>query len=461
MLPRASIALTAAVLVQGCGESESSPAHELEAAQATPEAPATAALAPSASAVVEEPAPAPCAKEPLRAATKPRFDPGASDEFLPRAAPAEVGLDGPAVDALIEGAERSGSDTLLVVKDGRVVVERQLTPKPGLIETRSITKGIAALAILALVADGKIRSLDVPLSEYFSEFTQGDKRAITLRHVMSHTSGLRHAATNADALNAQADRTAYARALPVITPPGTAFSYSNEATQLLSGVIERAAGEPADAFTFRRLLSPLGIRDYHWKKDRAGNVQTYYGLSLTARDMARVGMLISRRGQFGKLRLLPEALVRELFTPGGVYGGYGLCFWLDPQVTQRERLVAALPAPGFEPSALASLTDRTFASSEAYFVEAKKLLPLGPYVRLRTLHRERRGPLETAAGPASALIALGGLGQRLEVHPDADLVAVRQHRRRPGDDAREKQVTFREMQELVFRLKTSCSRERP
>ena len=78
------------------------------------------------------------------------------------------------------------------------------------------------------------------------------------------------------------------------------------------------------------------------------------------------------------------------------------------------------------------------------------------YARLRTLHRERKGSLETLPGQASALIALGGLGQRLEVHPAERLIAVRLHRRRPGDNEKEAQVTFRAMQELVYRLSPPC-----
>lgn len=397
----------------------------------------------------------PCVPLPGRPAKRPLFDPDLADDFVPRATPAQVGLDGALLDQLVDGAVRAQSDTLLLMKDDRLVIERELGTVRGPIETRSVTKGIAALGILALIADGAIPGLDVPLAHFFEEFSLGDKRAVTLRQVMNHTSGLRHSATDADALNAQGNRSAYARGLPVVVAPGTVFSYSNEATQLLSPIIERASGEAADVYLGHRVFEALGIRDVPWKRDRAGNVQTYYGLSLRARDLARIGALIVHGGLVGKRRVLPEALVGELFVPGVVYGGYGLCFWLDPRVAQRSDKRATLP-PGFDQAAFAELDGRSFSSSEAYFVELKKRVPEAQYVRLRTLHRERRGPLETLSGPASALISLGGLGQRLEVHPASKLVAVRQHRRQPGDDAREKLVTFREMQEHLFRIEASA-----
>jgi CubicO group peptidase (beta-lactamase class C family) len=267
---------------------------------------------------------------------------------------------------------------------------------------------------------------------------------------------LKHAAANADALNAQADRTAYARSLAVVDPPGTVFSYSNEATQLLSAIIQQKAGMPADAYVKQRIFEPLGIVDFTWKKDRAGNPQTYYGVSLTARGLARIGMLLLDEGSYAGKRVLPAELVAKLFEPSPRYGGYGLCFWLDPKVAQRADRLGALGISRGDISALAVLTDRPFDSSEAYFVEAKRLVNEGSYARLRTLHRERKGPLETLQGRASALIALGGLGQRLELHPAERLIAVRLHRRRPGDNANEAQVTFRAMQEHVHRLSPPC-----
>lgn len=418
------------------------------------------AVAPSAAAPVAvasaQTARKPCPRDALADSKRRRFDATAKDDFLPRADPRDVGIHGARLDALIDGAEHSTSDALLVIKDGRVIVEREVKPEAGPIELRSIAKGIAALAILALVADGAIPSVDEPLSTFFPEFANGDKRLITLRDVMSHTTGLKHAATNADALNAQADRTAYARSLAVVDPPGTVFSYSNEATQLLSAIIQQKSGKPVDEYVKQRIFAPLGIVDFTWKKDRAGNPQTYYGVSLTARGLARIGILLLGEGSYEGMRVLPAALVAKLFEPSPRYGGYGLCFWLDPKVAQRADRLSALGLSKRDHSELAALTDKPFDSSEAYFVEAKKIVNEATYARLRTLHRERKGSLETLPGQASALIALGGLGQRLEVHPAERLIAVRLHRRRPGDNANEAQVTFRAMQELVHRLTPPC-----
>ncbi len=364
LLRHLSIGLALQAGAQGCATREADPVPlASESNSTTADAPASSsvsALSPatSVSAAVPFEVKHACKGSP---AARARFD-GEPRGASKRAAPEDVGLDGKVVDELIDGAERANSDALLVIRDGAVVVDRRWGKENTPIETRSVTKGIAALAVLALIADGAIESLDVRLSTFFPEFAAHPKSEITLRHVLSHTSGLSHAKTDAKALNSEADRTAYARALPVTVAPGKTFSYSNEATQLLSAIIEQRAKEPADLYVKRRIFAALGITDFTWKKDRAGNVQTYYGLSLHAEDFAKIGSLILGEGSFEGTRVLPAELARQLFTPSEKYGGYGLCFWLDPAVVQRAPLRAKLAAPGFDVTALAAFDDRRFAS---------------------------------------------------------------------------------------------------
>jgi CubicO group peptidase (beta-lactamase class C family) len=421
------------------------------------DAAASARVSASASAMVEMAPPNEPERPPCANAHEPLID-NKDEFFLPTAQPADVSVDGQSLERLSAAARTAQSDSLIVIKDHRVVLNRRFGSAPGPIETRSATKGIAAVAVLALIADGKIRSLDEPLATFFPEFGSGPKRDITLRQVMNHSSGLRHAATNADALNAQSDRLAYARALPVSTAPGTTFSYSNEATQLLTGVIAIASGEATEEYVKRRLFSPLGIVNYRWKRDRSGAVQTYYGLELEAQDLARIGLLLADGGVFAGKRVLPEDLVAQLFMPSERYGGYGLCFWLDPPVMQDEARLKAFPgSKAIKAGSLDSLNGRRFDSGELYFVEVDKLLA-GDTLGLRALHRAGKAPLQVLRESSLAAFAIGGLGQRLEIYPKARVVAVRQHRRRPGDNqrAQEDLVTFRKMQWLMQPVLRPC-----
>lgn len=382
----------ACAVVAACGHGDSARTQETAApsAAATVERAAVSA-APSAAPSVAPRASARVVTGPRPAAPKmPCFDEGSTaGDWLPRGSTMDAGFEGAAVDALIRDAMTAQSDAILVVKDGVVVIERSFHGVTDPIETRSATKSVVGLAILALVADGRIPSLDAPLSTWYPEFGNAEKAKITLRHVLTHSSGLSHG-DDADALNAAPDRLAYVRALRVIATPGVNFSYSNEATQLLLGIIESASGQEAEAFVRARLLEPIGVRDLTWARDRSGKVQMYYGLKMRARDLARIGLLLLGEGRAGDARILPAELVREATKPQGPNPYFGLLHWL---------------------------------------------LYRGTTTRL--------GYLEPPKGPQIGYFAVGGLGQRYAVWPEARIVAVRLHRRRGDGKPYEDQVTWR------------------
>lgn len=425
--------LVAVIAVMACKpESGTTGAASAGGSAASLRAPAPLAPPPSASASISVAA----ARVAGSPSTAPCFDEGASDDWLPRASTVEAGLRGAAIDALIAKAIATESDSLLLIRDGNVVVERSFGQKPAPLETRSVTKSVTALAVLALVADGKLASLDDPLSRFFPEFASGEKSRITLRHVLTHSSGLAHGKTDADQLNAQADRLGYARSLPIEHSPGTRFSYSNEASQLLSGVVEQAAGMPLDAYVEERIFGPIGIRDARWTRDRAGTIQSYFGLRLTARDLARIGLLLLEEGRAGQSEVLPPRLVREAVGPSATSISYGLLFWRRSNLRQIGDAETQVPGLG-------RLAGRVLRSEEDYFAQVADLLGARARDRVAELHRGRLQLLEEEPDGAIGFYAVGGLGQRLVVYPRARLVAVRQHRRRPGDDDREKRVAWR------------------
>jgi CubicO group peptidase (beta-lactamase class C family) len=178
-----------------------------------------------------------------------RFEKGLRfDRDLPRGDAEQMGFDGRALDRLLRAARDARTDALLIVKDGRIVCERYFRGRRGRLHLMSVTKFLTAMAIALLIDEGRIASLDAPLSTWFEEWKEGRKAGVTLRHVMAHTSGLRHGRDrrgrpSAAELNRQTDKVAYARRLPLEDEPGTKFAYNNEAIALLSGVITKAAGD--------------------------------------------------------------------------------------------------------------------------------------------------------------------------------------------------------------------------
>ncbi len=268
------------------------------------------------------------------------------------------------------------------------------------------------------------------MSTWFDDWKTGAKAKVTLRHVLTHTSGLSHK-KGAALLNQQTDRLAYARALPIVAEPGSKFSYSNEATQLLSGVVEAAAGEPLDVYTKKRLFTPLGIDDFRWDKDEAGNVQTFYGIALTARDLARIGSLMLDGGRWGDEQIVPQKWVQASGRADDAPPGHGLLWWI-----RRGRgrvLIPTAELPGLSvrvgnPGVLADLAGRKFTTHGALWMEVGSHLDAPARLRMADLIALGKAPFVEEAGPWLGFAADGWLGQQLIVFPKHGVIAVRQHR---------------------------------
>jgi CubicO group peptidase (beta-lactamase class C family) len=164
--------------------------------------------------------------------------------------------------------------SLLVVKDGRAVVRRgygrsdleagvEAGPATDY-RLASVSKQFTAAAVLLLAEDGKL-SIDDPARKWLPELPAAAD-AITLRHLLTHTSGLvDYEDLMGDDWQGQIRDAGVLELLSkenrLYFPPGTAYRYSNSAYALLSLVVERASGMAYPDFLQARIFGPLGMRD--------------------------------------------------------------------------------------------------------------------------------------------------------------------------------------------------------
>lgn len=244
-----------------------------------------------------------------------RFEKGlAFDGYLPKGDAEKLGMDGAALDTLIRDASANDTDAVIVLRDGKVVAERYFGRPQSPIHVMSVTKWVSAFALAMLLDDKKIASLDAPLSTWFPEWTDGRRTKVTLRHVLTHTSGIEHGA-DAARLNAEKDKVAYVRKAQVVVEPGTVYDYNNEAAALLSGILEQAAGKPVDDLLRDRLFAPLGVKKFDWERDSGGHTFTYANLMLSARDLARIGQVVVDGGKAGGRQIVSAQSLAALATP--------------------------------------------------------------------------------------------------------------------------------------------------
>jgi CubicO group peptidase (beta-lactamase class C family) len=243
--------------------------------------------------------------------------------------PASLGMDTAALAAHRRLCEESGADACVVVHRGKLVQEwygpRYAEPIGAMSSTKSVTGLLAGM----LVADGKL-SPEHPVSRYIPEWKAGAEAGVTVRQLLSMTSGLPDFPADAREVGSVTDKEAFAFGLPLATRPGEAWAYSNDGAFLLSPLLDRAAGEPIEEYARRRLFTPLGMRSTRFHVYPDGQAWTHADMQTTARDLARVGQLMLNGGRWGGARVVPEAWVRESVRPSQQHNpSYGLLWWLD------------------------------------------------------------------------------------------------------------------------------------
>lgn len=224
------------------------------------------------------------------------------------------GLEPEAVAELVAAADESGSTGLAMFHEGGLVGEWYAGGQPQAVESMSVTKPILSLGVGVLLEEGRIESLDTPVHEFYPQWEKGDHAEVTLRHLLTHTSGLGRA-MDTHALNTAEDRVALALESDIVTAPGEKTQYNNNAMNLLAGVIGEAAGEPADEYLADRVFAPLGIEDFEWERDEAGNPQGQAGLSIRAGDLARLGQLVLQEGVWDGERLVDAGFLEKAVEP--------------------------------------------------------------------------------------------------------------------------------------------------
>lgn len=128
-------------------------------------------------------------------------------------------------------------------------------------DAASLTKVLAtAPAVLMLAEEGRIE-LDARLADYFPECANGGKEAITIRQLLTHSSGLPSGLPAKPAWHGDAAAHALACNTKVTNAPGTLFRYSDINYVLLGQLVQRLSGMPLDQFARSRIYSPLRMQD--------------------------------------------------------------------------------------------------------------------------------------------------------------------------------------------------------
>jgi CubicO group peptidase (beta-lactamase class C family) len=249
-------------------------------------------------------------------------------------------LDTGEVDAFMAAQNVAG---LIVVQDGRVRLERYGLGhrRDGRWMSFSVAKSVTSTLVGAAIRDGYIKSLDEPVTRYIPDLAGGGYDGVTIRQILTMTSGVRWnedytdpnsdvARMFAEAVTPGADTTvAYMRKLPRADPPGAKFVYKTGETNLIGVLVRRATGRKLADYLSEKVWRRYGMEhDAFWMTDQSGAEVSGCCLSVSLRDYARIGLLSLEGGEgIVPAGWFADATRTHATFPGG---GYGYQWWTIP-----------------------------------------------------------------------------------------------------------------------------------
>lgn len=225
---------------------------------------------------------------------------------------------------------RTCTDALVVLRESEIVAQFERAPGSGM-RTRhllmSVSKSVVGCVAGILLADGTLQD-DTPVPAVVPELAGGYRDA-TVRHLLDMRTAVdydEHRDTSArgrvlaqvmyeppSAWTCTESIYDYLAGLGRLGPPGGAFCYRSTDTDALGWVIERATGRSMIDLVSGSILAPLGLeQDAHMVIDAYGTPAHSGGLLMSARDVARVGLMLLNAGTAGGHQVVPVRFLRDV-----------------------------------------------------------------------------------------------------------------------------------------------------
>lgn len=241
--------------------------------------------------------------------------------------------------------EKYKSLAYLIIKNDSILYEEYWDEGSKISVTNSFSMAKTFVSILVGIAidEKKISSVDQPVSDFIDEFKTENKAKLTIRHLLTMSSGIDF---DEDYLNPLAypakayygtDITKLTLQYKVKKEPGKIFEYLSGNTELLGLVLQKAVGKPISEYASEKLWIPLGAsRNAYWSLDHENGMEkAYCCFNSNARDFARFGSLYLHHGNWYGNQLVSEDYVKQSIMPAPLLdennkpnNKYGYSWWL-------------------------------------------------------------------------------------------------------------------------------------
>jgi CubicO group peptidase (beta-lactamase class C family) len=233
----------------------------------------------------------------------------------------------------------------LIIKDSAISFEHYYEgyDAQSIFNSFSAAKSIISLLVGIAIFDTDIESVFQPVSDFIPSFSEGDKANITIRDLLTMSSGLKWNESYANPFSVTteayygSDLKGLVNSVASEELSGQRFEYKSIDTQILAEVLEIATGQSVSDYAANRLWRKVGAEnDALWSLDKAGGMEkAFCCFNSTARDFARIGQLVLNNGQWndGVQVVHPDYIL--MATTAAAYSGensmmdyYGYQWWI-------------------------------------------------------------------------------------------------------------------------------------
>jgi CubicO group peptidase (beta-lactamase class C family) len=192
---------------------------------------------------------------------------------------------------------------------------------------QSVTKSVTSAALGIAIDDGLLGGVDTPVMPFFEAYapytTDARQAATTLEEFLTMRSGIEWNTSgpygtgehSTDRLESSDEWIRFVLDQPTDTTPGARFEYNDGVSVLLGKILREATGQRADEWARSRLFEPIGITNSYWKITPDGEADTEGGLYLSTHDLARIGYLFLRGGEWDGRQVVSREWVEASTAP--------------------------------------------------------------------------------------------------------------------------------------------------
>jgi CubicO group peptidase (beta-lactamase class C family) len=244
----------------------------------------------------------------------------------------------------IDAFQSYETESFLVIKDDSIVLEwhEPMYNPNNYANSFSMAKSLTSVLIGCALKDGYIKSIDDAVAKYLPAFNDEEKKAITIRHLLTMSSGIdfHEAYVSPFAWPAEAyygsDVNALTLKAEVIGEPGKQWLYKGGDSQLLGMILNRVTKKSVAEYASEKLWKPMGAEHpSYWSTDEKGMEKVSCCWYSNARDFARLAKLMLNKGNWNGHQIIDTAFVNESISPtnlmdedGNPNDKYGFQWWL-------------------------------------------------------------------------------------------------------------------------------------